>query len=143
MRTTRRVVGRQIAFVAFWSLVLALAILNRADVPRGQAFVRAATVPVAVGAFVVLFDELAFDGLASTAIVRAVVAALAVSEVAFFFGGAPLVELAIGAVFISTLALKRRSGGHTSARRMATAVLVALCVNEFIFQYVGVPARRI
>jgi hypothetical protein len=141
--TARTNLVRQIAFVAFWGVVLALAIANHDHVPRGQAFVRAATVPLAVAGLGMVFERRVFERLVLKYFLGAAVAALPAIQAAYFVGGASIVELALGGVFAFGLFLTRATAAQGRTRQLAIVVLLALVASEFTFQYVDFPAHRV
>ena len=54
---------QRIAFTAVWVTVIGLTTLYYQDIPRAQALVRAATVPLAVTGMAMLFTDVRFDRL--------------------------------------------------------------------------------
>jgi len=140
-RASRATAGRWIAFAAFWSIVVALAIASHAYVPRAQAFVRAATVPLAVAGLMTALEGFRFESLLAFDDVVAAGASLVAAQIAYQFGYRTTVEVALAASF--TIVLRLRGAGESRPRRFAVAVFLALLTSDVMFVYVDYFADRV
>ena len=141
--TGRTALLRPISFVAFWGVVLLLAIASRDYVPRGQAFIRAATVPLCIAGISMALDRRFFESLLPGDIARVAVVSLPVIQGAYLVIGPSTVEFVLGGLFALLLVLTATPVAWSRMRRLTTIVLLALVASEFTFQYVAYPVHRI
>ncbi len=133
---------KTIAFVAFWVVVLALALAGHDLVPRAQAYVRAATVPLGIAGLALALEGFAVDELTLGRMLLPAGMTLFVAQVAYFLGGSVLVTVALAATLAAALLL-RRQGASGSGRVLVVTVLLALVASEFTFLYVDFGIGRI
>jgi hypothetical protein len=126
---------RRIAFVAAWGTVIGLAALYYNDVPRAQAVVRAATVPLAIVGLATLCSDVPFERLSVSKMAFVSVATIAIMHAVYVVSNqATPVGVAL-LVAISGLALVDRPPAFVREPTTAVAVL-ALVIGHFMFNYV-------
>ena len=134
---------RRLAFFVFWLIVLELAVDSRGAVPRGQAFVRTATLPLVVGALAIVFERFPVERLTLRHVATVAAVTLPTIHVAYVLGAARVVEVALIVVLASVLAVRSAEVVPKSVERTLVTTLLALMVSECIFQYVNYQVRRI
>jgi len=140
--TDRSAMTRGIAFVAFWSVVIALAIASHDHVPRAQAYVRASTVPLGIAALLAVLDRFPIERLTLRTAAIPAVATMIACQAAYFLGLAWMVMPAIAVVFIAAWLLRSEPDGGGNRLR-AIVVLLAAIASEFTFLYVDYASARI
>jgi 4-amino-4-deoxy-L-arabinose transferase-like glycosyltransferase len=139
---TKASAARIVAFVSFWAVVIALAFASHGHVPQAQAYVRAASVPLAVAALALVVDRLDGAYLRRPLVLIGILLALAVIQVAYYLGAGLLVSVALAGLFAAVAWLRRQAD---APERVAMAALLFLAVlsSEFTFHYVDYPLPRV
>jgi len=140
--TARRTIGRAVAFLVVWGAALALAVASHDHLPYAQAFVRAATAPLAVAGLALAFERFPFESLASKWLALGAVATLPAIEAAYVFGRGTLVDVLLGAAFAAAVFLKTDRSDERR-RQLVVGVLLAVGAGELTFYYVDYPVHRV
>ncbi|HMF27854.1 MAG TPA: hypothetical protein VKE42_03725, partial [Candidatus Cybelea sp.] len=134
--------GRRLAFLAIWSVVIALILAYRQYVPQAQAFIRAATIPLGFVGLAALLRRNALNRSSVREIAIVALMMLGILEVLYFVAGDAVILLTLvllgatsGAVFLRTTAPLDRA----FLRRRAAIVLLAVLSSQFVYVYVGFP----
>jgi 4-amino-4-deoxy-L-arabinose transferase-like glycosyltransferase len=140
--TAKASMARIVAFVAFWAVVIALAFASHGHVPQAQAYVRAASVPLAIAALALVVERLDAAYLRRPRVLIVILFAFAVIQVAYYLGAGLLVSLALAGLFAAVAWLRRQT---EAPERVAMASLLCLAVlsSEFTFHYVDYPFPRV
>ena len=139
---SKRDVARTVGFVAFWAVVLALAMASHDVMPRTQAYVRAASVPLGLAGLALVMERFALEDVSRWRLAVATLLTLSLVQVVYVLGAGLLVLVALAGAF-AVAAFLRRTSAHAGALQLATAVLLALVASEFTFDYVNYPVRRV
>ena len=139
---TKASAARIVAFAAFWALVIALAVASHGHVPQAQAYVRAATVPLAVAMLALVVDRVDAAYLGRPRVLIAVLIALAVVQAAYYLGAGLLVSLALAGLFAATAWLRRQATAPEHVA-MAAALFLGVLSSELTFHYVDYPIPRL
>jgi dolichyl-phosphate-mannose-protein mannosyltransferase len=137
---------RGVAFLAVMATVFVAIEQYREYVPHAQAFIRAATVPVAVAALAVLLNRSSFDNANIRRIAPLALCSLAVIEVASFIAGYDTtlrVSMMVMAGLVVAALTARESSNWLRGGQLMTAALLAFVVHSFIYFYVAYPVRRV
>ncbi len=134
-----RIRAGRLAFVAMWAVTIYVAAAYRSELPLAQAFIRAATVPLAFAGLATLLRAISVDWPPSRRVLMIAVPAIALTQLAFYFmAGAVMsatiaVMVAIGAATIlrGTRFTSRRTSGSPAA-----LALLAVVACEFVYAYV-------
>lgn len=130
---------RRIAFLLFWSVLLALTVANRDYVRPFQAFIRAETVPAAVFGLAVALQGVSFEAFARPG-VTTVAVALLVTQLLYVTAGPVIVEMAL---FAAALVLLWRSKSTSRVRTHLALVMLAMLASECAFHYIDYRVNRI
>ncbi len=126
---------RRIAFVAVWTTVIGLAAMYYQDLPHAQAVIRAATVPLAITGFALLFGDVPFERLSVSRMAIVSVAAIAIMHAVYVVSNqATPVGVAL-LLAVSAMTLLDRPPAFVREPLVAVAVL-ALVIGHFMFNYV-------
>jgi 4-amino-4-deoxy-L-arabinose transferase-like glycosyltransferase len=135
-------VARTVGFVAFWGVILALAVASHGHIPRAQAYVRAASAPLGLGALALAMERFSADQFSVDRLAVPAMLTLFLTQIAYFLGAGSFVPIVLAGVLVLAIFLRRESGAD-SRRLVIIVVLVALAASEFVFQYVDIPVRRV
>jgi len=141
--TTTKNLTRWLGFVLVWAIAAALAVWGHDALPYAQAFVRAATVPLAIAALAFAIDGFPLERMASKEVIGPAIVMLPVIQVIYYLGRPWLVDVLLAAAFAVCVVLKRDADAHRSRRATSLGVLVALVAGEMTFHYIDYPVRRI
>jgi 4-amino-4-deoxy-L-arabinose transferase-like glycosyltransferase len=133
---------RSIAFVAFWGVVVALAVASHGHVPQAQAYVRAASVPLAIAALALVVDRLDPASLRRPRVLIAVLVALAASQIAYYLSAGLVVSLALAGLFAAVASMRRNAAAPESVA-VAAVLFLAVLSSELTFHYVDYPIPRV
>lgn len=135
-------VARTIGFVAFWAVVLALAVAAHDHVPRAQSYVRASSVPLGIAGLAMVMDRFTFERIAPRQVAIPALLSLLVIQLAYFLGGASIVLIALIGMLAVAMFLRSESAPGRY-RPLAIVVLLALMSSEFTFRYVDYLVPRV
>jgi len=140
--TAKASAARIAAFVAFWGVVIALAVASHGHVPQAQAYVRAASIPLAIAALALVVDRLNVEDLRRPRIAIAVLVAMGAIQIAYYLGLGFVVSLSLAGL-LAAVAWLRRNGAAAETDTLATVLLMAVLASELTFHYVDFPLPRV
>ena len=135
---------RRLAFVAMWGVVIYLAATYRDDLPYAQAYIRAATVPLALAGLATLLRGFAVARLPVWRIASVSALVLGLMQVAYY-AGTPVMLGTLG--LMATIALAPMLRGKALVERIpfgqeAAIALLACLASEFVYFYVDFSPER-
>jgi len=127
---------QRIAFALVWTTVIALALGYYNDIPRAQAAVRAATVPLALAGLAMLFGDVPFERISFPRALAVAAIALLVMHAAYVVSNQSMpVGIALLAV-IGFAVLTTRAPAALITQPYTAVALLALVAGHFMFNYV-------
>ena len=129
----------RIASLLFWSVLLALTMLNREYVRPFQAFIRAETVPAAIFGLAVALQGVSLDAFARPGLATVAVT-LFLTQLLYVTAGPVMVEMAL---FASVVALLWRSQITWPIRTRLALMMLSMLASECAYQYIDYSVSRI
>lgn len=129
----------RLAFVAMPAVTVYLAAVYRSELPFAQAFIRAATVPLAFAGLATLLRAISIDRPSPRRVLMVAVPAIALTQLGFYFmpSGVMLASLALMVAFGAATVLRgARVAGRRTLGSSPALVLLAVAASAFVFTYV-------
>jgi 4-amino-4-deoxy-L-arabinose transferase-like glycosyltransferase len=130
---------RRLAFVAMWCVMIALAAAQREHLPYAQAFIRAATVPLALAGLATLLRRADIDGLGIGQTGLLAVLSLGAIQAVYYAAGYAVVLMATLVIFTAiglATVLQWSIADRARFGPQIAIALLAFLASEFVYFYV-------
>src|SRR5262249_27838117 len=134
--------ARRLAFLMIWGVAIYVAATHRGSLPRAQAYIRAASVPVVLAVLAMLLRCVDFNLLnrrTAWPIVLVAGFSLVIIQIVFYLAGSQIVTWATVMLLTLVGAALARGGvslGRAASGQLAAIGVIALVASEMIFFYV-------